>query len=111
MAIRYIINGKFLGEVPRISRVNSEFFICPICGEHWASILVDGGEYYPNRRPCRQHEWAGMIPGSILGYIEDPRWQRPNCWHVSLERVPDEVLAYELEVHINALEKGITVYG
>lgn len=86
---------------------NTYLFICPKCGIEWARVVCEGAEWFPLRRPCVEHEWAGMIPGSIMTHIEDSRYWMPWEHFVSPAGMPREVLLYELEVHIHALEKGI----
>lgn len=86
---------------------NTYLYICPRCGVEWARVVVEGAEWFPLRRPCIAHEWAGMVPGSILTHIEDARFRGPSEHYVSLEGMPPAVLLRELEVHINAVEKGI----
>lgn len=87
-----------------VSAVN-HIYVCPICGDIWAQVLCSKGEFFPLRRPCVLHEWAGMVPGSILTFIEEPAYRHFNDYFISLDGMPPAILAYELEVHARYLEK------
>lgn len=92
-------------EAPR--KGNSYLYICPICGDQWASVVCTNSEYFPARRPCLRHRWAGMIPGSILDHMTDPMFMGVGDYFISLPAVPREILEYELEVHAQFFEKGV----
>lgn len=85
----------------------SYIYVCPICGDVWAKVICSKGEFFPCRRPCVLHEWAGMVPGSILTFIEEPEYRHFADYFISLDGMPPAILAYELEVHARYLEKGI----
>ena len=104
---QYIIEGQLLAEAPSSYATNTLFFICPKCGSHWATVFVEGTDFYPVRKPCRAHEWIGFVPGSIMTEIESARHRGPMDYHVSPEGMPPAVLKYELEVIMQAYEKGV----
>ena len=107
--IRYLIEGKYLGSIPDPEMgLSTLLYICPRCGITWAQVSVEGAQdFRPCRRPCSQHEWAGMVPGSIMTFFEEAKYQGRDFYYISPQRMPREVLIHEVEVHINALEKGL----
>ena len=111
--IRYTINGQYKGAIADPEGgLSTLLYICPCCGDIWATVSVENAEdFRPCRRPCVKHEWANMVPGSILTFFEDARYQGRDKYYISLERMPVEVLKHELEVHINDFEKGMIDHG
>lgn len=100
--------GNLCAESVSNYRGNSYLMICPICGELWASVICEGSEFFPSRRPCIKHQWAGMVPGSIMTHIEDSRYWGPRDHYVTPDGMPREILLRELEVHLQDYERGTT---
>lgn len=85
--------------------VYSGAFICPVCLEIWAKILVEGQSSFECRGvPCENHPQAcHPILRPVAGSILD----NPTCngWDTDLlEALPPEVLRHELSLHIKAFD-------
>lgn len=91
---RFLLFGNEIAQRPHYSPFPmSLMHICPTCGQLWGAVLTDGAEFLPLRIPCSAHEWAGMIPGSLLqsGYFDGP--------------LPPEVLRHEVLTLLTHLER------
>lgn len=102
----YIVEGRLLAQRPATPHASSHLFICPRCGKNWAQVVIEGKEFFPERRPCREHRgWTDSVPGSILLNVYG--LESPVTYLLSLRGAPLEVLVYELEVHLNYREKEL----
>lgn len=102
----YIIDGRLIAQRSAIPNAGSHLFICPTCGRNWAQIVIEGREFFPERRPCREHRaWADAVPGSVLLNVFGI--ESPMTYLLSLRGCPPELLSYELEVHLAYREKEL----
>jgi hypothetical protein len=101
----FIIEGKHLGTAERTPRfVHAEVhnpvgyaFFCPCCGDVWARCPVEDQPWTVWTKPCRKHSTSALdIPGSLW-----LSWDK----EFSLA-LPQEVLRWELERHLDHMEQG-----
>jgi len=102
----YIVEGRQLASREFVKSCSSFIYICPRCGNNWAQVISDNGEFFPQRRPCSRCDWAGMVPGSIASALP-AEWVAHNSINVTLEYLPREVLLRELEIHLRYAEKEL----
>lgn len=77
-----------------LERPISRAFFCPICGEVWARVVVEGAsEFQSYTRTCARHDprWSIEIPGSI--WIS---WDRDFQ-----DAFPSEALKREVRLHLD----------
>lgn len=74
---------------------SSTAYFCPVCGEVWARIMIEGAEWLPTNSPCPKHT-NGLRKG---GYFIAP-------WRKTYWELPQEVLKYELQLLLDRYDKG-----
>jgi len=87
-------------------------YFCPTCGVIWARAFVEEKAlWHCLTAPCEQHEirvaccWT-LVPGSLVlehrrGFLG--QWASA----AELQALPGELLARELQLHLNDYEKGL----
>ena len=102
----YFIGTRHLGSTnitPRDEPISSLAWFCEGCGNTWARAVVEGGTWSveSNRcEPCgRAGSWDKRYPGSLLRqwYFTHEYLMARNL-AMSLEALPDAVLARELRI-------------
>lgn len=97
MTSRYFLGFRLLGEAPQSWWSSTELasaslaFTCPVCGDTWGRVEVEGMEWVPLRRGCPLHPWPDLGPGG--SFI--PPWSFP------IESLPLPVLRREFMIHLN----------
>ena len=110
----YFIEGRFAGQ----SRLRSPFahsltYVCLGCGKQWANIVVEGAPWFVNAAPCRQHrrqgmsDWGFECPGSLFDYRTTAEDLPVTVEALYPDNLPMPVVKWELERHLDELEKGI----
>ena len=104
MTTTYFLGPRLLGTSPSLPLWDdttvspmSQVVICPVCGEVWGRIAVEGREWLPVRRGCTKHSWLGDVGGSFL-----PPWRH------SFDELPPAVLAYEVNLRLAAFQEPST---
>jgi len=106
----YFIGNEYYGRsmVPNQQpyAADSIAMFCPCCGEVWGRIVVEGRPYWRVvTRACRKHtptsalDW-GAVPGSMLSQNLDPAFSVNAYSPMALEKAPEALLKYELELSL-----------
>ncbi|MBW8034111.1 MAG: hypothetical protein FVQ79_00135 [Planctomycetes bacterium] len=90
---RYHLRGQFIArcERPYIlvqgeeAQPTGTIYVCPICGEAWGKILIEGCQFMPVRRACPDHGAAYLMKYSDLIDYDEGRLE-----------IPTAVLAHEI---------------
>lgn len=110
----YFIGRQLVGEASIIapSRPHGQAYFCHTCGEIWARIVVDQGDYFAiNLCPCAKHrntcvaDW-GATPGSLLRTIAGRRDLSVMNWAYAIDLLPESVLRYEALNAIDQFERN-----
>lgn len=91
-------------------------YFCHTCGEVWGRVLVSGQDIKPywhiEHCPCQKHQrtgvqdWSSTIPGSFLYNLDSRKSMLSVMWWArAIEHLPVAVLQWELERHLDFLEK------
>ncbi len=97
----FFIDGQYLGTGPaadyafrdeRARKPWATAYFCPICGEVWARIAIDGQQYHVYSLPCIKHipKWEFTVYGSV--WMDNERQLTDSF--------PPAVLARELDIHL-----------
>jgi hypothetical protein len=74
----YFLGTQLLGTsvIPRWSATellsHSIAYLCPVCGELWGRVWIEGAEWVPIRSGCPKHPWPSRPGGSFI-----PPWDFP----------------------------------
>lgn len=100
MPAHYFLGNRLLGSSPRTPWWDSAslaeasvLFVCPVCGDAWGRVVIEGKEWVPLRRGCAKHPWNGSPGGTFI-----PSWLH------RYDHLPDQVLRYELNLLLNQPE-------
>lgn len=109
--VDYFIAGKYLGRANLL--YDKEFgpenlmFVCPVCGDPWARIIVEGSQQWRViTRSCGKHkaqEDRLGLPGSILSTNFDPEFCINRYSPCALHKLPIEIVRYEFNLTMSML--------
>ena len=70
----FIIEGHCYGTAPApiktvhgtLALQESVVYVCPVCGDAWARVVVPGQRFWATHIPCRKHHiYINEVPGSL----------------------------------------------
>jgi len=109
----YFLHSKFSGQ----SIIESRFpplslaYFCPVCGDIWARVVVEGAGWAVEHAPCEKHkptggdDW-GRVPGSLL-LSQLSSKDLSTMWQGrAIENLPESLLARELSLHLKHFEES-----
>jgi hypothetical protein len=109
----YFLGSRFLGasEVPRGSA--SQAFLCDVCGEVWARIVIPEARWAFEFSRCERHPDASRprIAGSLLRYppvLDSAAYLRPESQPLALDYFPDAAVSREFTLHLNQAIKEMS---
>lgn len=97
MTTHYFLGTRLLASTPTPARWNDHdpiagptMLVCPTCGEIWARVVTDHGEWLPIRAGCPLHPYLHPVGGSFIA-----------PWRHTFNEFPQAVLEYEFDLHFN----------
>ncbi len=108
MGTSYYLGSRLLAERSFLKPPLSFAFFCSTCGEVWGRVWTEGRPWVVRQVPCEDHQPAGVwnwnqVPGSFLDRDEAITGYPGAA--LCVELVPADVLAREVEVHLNYIER------